>query len=170
MVKRKAARQVQRDGIGRRSKGVVSPAGAAALEGAQENDQLILLCGAQVVEIVRYRLRFVAVTLNGVEKGDGAAVMQQLRARADSPKRRRAHFLSGFLATRLHDVIASADVVQQEVAIRMDNLIAQRSGHGEGACSDRGSRWCCGYRRDMANVAADVVKQICARDTVPGTS
>jgi hypothetical protein len=38
------------------------------------------------------------MTLNGVKEGDGAAVVQQFRARANTPERRSAHFLSGFLA------------------------------------------------------------------------
>src|SRR5690242_18033414 len=95
--------------IGRRSKGVVSPARAAALEGTQEGDQLVLLRGTQAVEVIRHGLSFIAVTLNGVKEGDGAAVMQQLRARAYSPKRRRAHFLGGFLSAGLHDAVAGAD-------------------------------------------------------------
>ena len=85
---------------------------AAALEGTQEGDELILLCGAQVVEVVGYGLSFAVVTLNGVEEGARAAVMQQLRARAHSPKWRRAHFLSGFLSAGLHDAVTCADIVQ----------------------------------------------------------
>src|SRR5438105_1706490 len=136
--------------------------GAAALKGTQEGDQLILLRGAQVVEVVEHRLSFVAVPLNGVVESDGAAVVEQLRARADSPKRRRTHFLGCFLAAGLHDPVTSTNVVQQEVAVGMNDLAAQRRWNGERACGNRGSRRRSGYRRDMANVTADVVKQGCA--------
>ena len=101
-----------RSGIGRRSEEVTSPARAAALEGTQEGDELILLSGAQTIKVVEHRLCFIAVPLNGVEEGARAPVMQQLRARAHSPKWRRAHFLSGFLSAGLHDAVTCADIVQ----------------------------------------------------------
>ena len=91
--------------LGRRSKGVVSAARAATLEGKQEGSELILLRGGQVVEIIAHGLSLVTVTLNGVEESDRTTVMQQLRTRADAPKRRRAHFLGGFLSTGLHDAV-----------------------------------------------------------------
>ena len=86
---------------------------------------MILLRGAQTVEIVRHRLGFIAVTLDGVKERAGPAVVQQLRARAHSPKRRRAHFVGGFLAAVLHDAVTGADVMEQEVAEGVDDFVAQ---------------------------------------------
>jgi len=79
---------------------------------------LILLRGAQPVEIVGHRLGFVVMTLNGVKEGDGTAAVQQFRARANTPERRSAHFCGGFLAAGLSNSVAGTDVVQQEVAVR----------------------------------------------------
>src|SRR6267154_460129 len=78
--------------MGRRNNETAAPARAAPLEGTQESNQLVLLCGAEVVEIVRYRLSFATMALDGVVESGRAAVVQQLRARSNTPKRRRAHF------------------------------------------------------------------------------
>src|SRR5882724_9636429 len=155
--------------MGRRNGETAAPARAAPLKGAQESNELVLLCGAEVVEIVGYRLRFVAVTLNGVVEGAGASIVQQLRARANAPKRRRAHFLSGFLAAGLHDAVTGANVMQQKVAVWMNDLVAQRIGHDE---SPRGYGRACRRRSDrgdVAEVAAQVVEQGCAGDAVRGS-
>src|SRR6266849_3099760 len=100
--------------MGRRSEDAASPARAAALQGTQEGDELILLGGAQAVEVVRHGLSFIAVTLDAVKEGAGPAVVQQLRARAHSPKRRRAHFVGGFLAAGLNDAVPGADIMHRK--------------------------------------------------------
>src|SRR5713226_5382611 len=149
--RRKDARTRWKEGMGRRGEGVAAPARAASLEGAQEGDELILLRGAQTVEVVRHGLSFVAVTLNGVKESDSTAVVQQLRARTHPPKRRRAHFMGCFLAAGLHDAVPSADVMKQEVAVGMNDLVAEGIGHDEGARGDSRSRWRRCDRRDMTN-------------------
>src|SRR6267154_1169198 len=155
--------------MGRRNNETAAPARAAPLEGTQESNQLVLLCGAEVVEIVRYRLSFATMALDGVVESGRAAVVQQLRARSNTPKRRRAHFLSGFLAAGLHDAVTSANVMQQKVAVWMNDLVAQRIGHDE---RPRGYGRAWRRRRDrgdVAEVAAHVVEQGCAGADVRGS-
>jgi hypothetical protein len=71
-------------------------------------------------------------------------------------------FLGGLLAAGLHDAVTGTDVVEPEVAVGMNDLVAQPSRHDEGAGGDSRSGWSGRNRGDMANVAADVVEQACA--------
>src|SRR5207249_5741851 len=52
-----------------------------------------------------------------------------------------------------------ANVMQQEVTVRVEDFIAQRSRNSERARSNRGACGRRGQRGNMANVAADVVEQ-----------
>src|SRR5258708_34948457 len=88
--------------MGRRGIQRASPARAAPLERAQEGDELGLLGSTEAVEVVGHGLCFVAGPLNGVKEGVGAAVVQQLRAGACSPRRRRSQFRGGLLPPRLY--------------------------------------------------------------------
>ena len=146
------------DGMGRRGGEFATPARAALLEGTQEGDELVLLCCAEAVEIIGHGLRFAAVALDGVVESGSTPVVQQLRAGANAPKRRRAHFLSRFLASGLHDAVTGADVVEEEVAVRMDDLIAKRIGHDERSRGHCGARRRRGDRGNVAKVAADVME------------
>src|SRR5712692_5776830 len=117
-----AGRLQERNWMGQRGEENTPPARAAPLERAQEGDELVLLGSGEVVEVVGHGLCFVAVPLNGVKEGVGAGVVQQLGARAHSPKRRRAQFCGCFLTAGLHDAVTRADVMQQKVAVRMNDL------------------------------------------------
>src|SRR5260370_382176 len=93
---------------------------------------------------------------DGVEKGYGIAIVHETRVQADTPKWSGADFVCGvvvigdgevfpvglvhFLAVVLqhgHDeAVAGADIVKQEVSIRMKLLIPERRWDGEGAAVD----------------------------------
>lgn len=102
-----------------------SPSNAARLEGAQEGDELTLLGRGEAVEILDHAFGFAPVALDGVVEGGGTAIVKKLSASADSPKRRRAHFSSGLLATGLNDTVTSTDIVEQEVTVGMDDFVAE---------------------------------------------
>ena len=57
------------------------------------------------------------------------------------------------------DAVARADVVQQEIAVGMECLVAERVGNGEFSTIHGCTRGCGGQRRDMADVAANFGEQ-----------
>ena len=97
---------------------------------------------------------------DGIVAGERATVVEQAVARADSPQRRRAHFVGTSLSAILDDAVSGAHIVQQEVTVRMDDLISQCRGYGErSAIDDRAGR--SGHDpRDVADVAADLAEEL----------
>src|SRR5438445_4605265 len=93
---------------------------------------------------------------NGVEKGDGGAVMHQPGMHTHAPKRRGADFvgcafvcgyreispadlvhpLAVVFSHGLNNAVACAHVVKQEVAVGMKLLPPESIGNGEGATVD----------------------------------
>src|SRR5262249_14509886 len=55
----------------------------------------------------------------------GLAVMQKEIASAQSPKRRRPDLVVCTLSAVLDDGVAGANVVQQEIAVRMDDFVTE---------------------------------------------
>src|SRR5262249_14539302 len=51
-------------------------------------------------------------------------------------------------------------IVQEEVAVRMNDFVADRRGYGKRAAIDLGTRWRGRDGTDMANVAADRVEDL----------
>jgi hypothetical protein len=110
-------------------------------EGTKESEQLGLLGWCEEVEIVGYALGFAAMALDGVVKGGGPAVVEQLRAGAHSPERRGAQFAPGFLTAGLDDAVAGAYVMEQEVTVRVNDFIAELVGNDKRARSYGCSGW-----------------------------
>lgn len=84
--------------------------------------------------------------------------MQHAAVEAHSPERRRAQFLRGGRAAVLDDSISCADVVEEEVAIGVDDFIAEGVGNDERAAVDDRA---CGRGNDggdVASVAADLLE------------
>lgn len=81
--------------------------------------------------------------------------MHVTRSHAEAPKRSRPQFICGVLRGILNDTITRSHVMQQEVAERMNDFIAQGVGHGEGSTIyDRpGRSGSDGF--DVACIAAD---------------
>src|SRR5438477_11638963 len=69
------------------------------------------------------------------------------------------HVLAVVLRHGDADAVTGADVVQQEIAVRMERLVSERLGNGEFPAVDDGARRCGGQRRDVADVAADPGEQ-----------
>src|SRR5215207_9978615 len=105
----------------------------ASSEGFEEGDELPLLRRGEQLVVVDERRGLARVAQDGLAEGQREAVVHQPRARPHAPERRRTHLLARRLAAVLHDVVARADVVQQEVAERADDLTAERDGHAERA-------------------------------------
>jgi len=101
----------------------------------ESQDLLLFFCG-QLVEALLHLFRFIAVAFNRVGQAQGLQVMHEPRPHAQSPERRSAQLVGRVLLRRLHDTVARADVVQQEIAVGMDNLVAESLRHGERAAVD----------------------------------
>ncbi len=87
------------------------------------------------------RAAFIVVCANGFGERQSAAVMQKAAAQTNAPERRRAQFLRSGRAAVLDDAISRAHVVEQEVAVRMDDFVAEGVGNDERtAVDDRASR------------------------------
>src|ERR1700691_3624357 len=100
---------------------------------------------------------------DGAFRGAGSAVVHQLRPSVQSPQRCGAHLIRGGVSSALHgDAIAGAESVQQEIAVRVDQLVSQSFGYLELPTIDLGS----GRRRpdgsDVAEDAADLRKDLLA--------
>lgn len=85
--------------------------------------------------------------------------MQHAALGAQAPQWARAHLVGGGLPTVLDNPIASAHVVQQEVAIRMYDFAAQSRRHRECTTVDHRSGRCSRNGVHVADIATDVVEQ-----------
>src|SRR2546430_9232231 len=74
--------------------------------------------------------------LNRAKEGHAPAVVEQFGARSNAPEGRCAHFVRGLLAAGLHDTVASPNVVEKEVAVRVKDRVAQRRRDTDRASSD----------------------------------
>src|SRR5262245_60341555 len=102
------------------------------------------------------------MTQDCVVAGEGQSVMHQPRLETQSPEWRGAQLVRRCLSAVLHNSISRTHVMQQEVAVRMDDLVAQGGGHGELPLVNHGpyrSRGNCGY---VADSAADGAEQLSA--------
>ena len=66
--------------------------------------------------------------------------MHQAVACPQSPEWRGPYFVRGlgvFRQWRDRDAVSGPNIVQEEVAIRIDNFVAERIGNGKGASIDR---------------------------------
>src|SRR5690349_22644841 len=114
---------------------------------------------------------------NCVRIRERIAVVHQPGTKPYTPERRRAQLvLSGverrhrgqrgvrvllsaeMLLRGLHDAIACTNVVQQEITVRVEHLIAERRRNGIRAAQDRGARWRGGEGADMTGPAADLIE------------
>src|SRR5437016_621121 len=85
--------------------------------------------------------------------------MHESGAHAQAPKGRRAQLVRCVLRPRLYDSITCFDVMQQEVAVWMNDLVAQRLGYDERSAINDRSGTGRGDRRNMARAAADAGEQ-----------
>src|SRR5882672_920081 len=97
---------------------------------------------------------------------DVLAVMHQPAAGAHAPERRRADLQPGSLSAVLDDAIAGTDVMQREIAERVDALVAERRRNGERPAVDHRA-WRDGVDLgDVADGATNSVEEVAAGDGV----
>src|ERR1700720_158368 len=149
---------------------VLSP---RTLQRAQEREERLLIALAQPRKPPECVARLASVALDCIPKRQRFAIVHQPASQPDAPQRRRADSVGRrrhmFLHVRVSlaevlydgnlDPVAGADVVQQEVAERMEEPVAECGRHRVGAAVELGAR---GYRHDVTQVtgcAADAVEQ-----------
>src|SRR5712691_2766256 len=135
------------------------PAPFTVSEGIEERDELVLLGRAEELVVEDHGVGLARVAQDGLVAGERLAVVHQPIAAAHAPQGRRAHLVARGLTAVLDDSVPRADVVQEEIAERVDELAAQRRRHGERALVDDGARGRGGDVADVADVAADSVEE-----------
>src|SRR5262245_60709972 len=109
--------------------GVVRPAPASIwlrLQRIEELQQPAALARSQAAEVARDLISLSAVAQYRIHAREAQAVVHQAGARAQAPERDGPHLIARALAAVLHDAVARADVMQQEIAERVDRLVAER--------------------------------------------
>src|SRR5215469_5794847 len=113
-------------------------------------------------ELSRDVVRLTAVALDRVLQRERLQVVHVTRTHAQTPQRRRPQLVRSVLRWRLHDPVSGFDVMEQKIAVGMDDLVTQSLGNRETAPIDEGT----GRRRhdgcDMARRAANCVEQTLA--------
>src|SRR5712671_4330447 len=125
----------------------------------EKREELLLLCLGQIEEALRHVLGLALVTLDRALQGQRFEVMHKARPHAEAPKCRRAEFVRGILRPGLDDAVASLDVVQQKIAVRMDDLVAERRRHDESPAIDPRARRRRRDGLDMPDIAADPLER-----------
>ena len=129
---------------------------------------MLLLDRCQVLVVLSYCRCFSSVTLYGLIGARRIAVVHQPITEAQSPEWRSAKLVCGGLVEvfglgGLGDAVSCTDIMKQEIAVGMNDRIADELGDLVHAAVDSGP-WPQGLvARDVANRAADLVKQLLAR-------
>src|SRR5215472_175050 len=98
----------------------------------EELDQLRLFCVRKVVELIDDVRRFPLVAQNRLSECPGLSVVDQPVTHADSPERWGPQLIGRRLRRAEHNgPIASADIVQQEVTIGVDQFVTKRARNCE---------------------------------------
>src|SRR5580692_8750874 len=85
--------------------------------------------------------------------------MHVTRSHAQAPKRSGPQFVCGVLRRILYDAIAGSHVVQQEVAERVNDFIAQNVGYDEGSPVYDGPCRCGSDAFDVTHIASDLFEK-----------
>ena len=129
-------------------------------QGIQEGNQCRTLLRAQLSKTMGSFARFTFMTLNGVLQGQRSEVMHETSLIAHTPQGSRSQFVGCVLWSNLNDSIACADVMQQIVSERMDDLIPKGLRNSKLTTIDNRSSW----RRDdcfhVAGAATQPLKQM----------
>ena len=91
------------------------------------------------MEMLAYVFGLAAVPFDGVSQGQGFKIVHVPRVRSQAPERHGAQLVSCVLRRILHDAVAGSDVMQQEIAVRMNDLVAQSIGDSENSAIDNRS-------------------------------
>src|SRR6202035_1178211 len=98
-------------------------------ERLEKADDLLFVSVRQFLELSDHVLALAFVALDGILQRQRLEVVHESGAHAQAPKRRRAQLIRCILRPRLHDSITCFDVMQEEVAVWMNDLVAQRLGY-----------------------------------------
>src|SRR6266511_3374723 len=131
-------------------------------ERIQERQQLSFLRRRQRVVILRHACRLPAMTLDGILFGEGQAIVHQPIASSKRPQRSGSDLIGGCSIFRQRQngyAVTRTDVVQQVIAVRMDDFVAERGRDREYTAVDFRPRARRGDGRRVANSAANLVKQ-----------
>src|SRR5712671_3932934 len=90
--------------------------------------------------------------------GSHGGVVHELRSRSKSPQRHCANFVLRIGRTVLHDSIARADVMQQEIAEGMELLASDRSRKNVGSTVNGSARRRGRHGLDVTVRAADLLE------------
>src|SRR6476469_8092489 len=85
--------------------------------------------------------------------------MHQPALRPHSPQRRSSHFVGSVRRSVLNNAVTGPDVVQQEIAVRVNHFAAESRWHRERTAIDGCSCRRRGDGADMAYIAADGMEQ-----------
>ena len=139
---------------------------AIYLERSEEGVDISFINVRQAVEHGSHISRLPGVTLDCVVVGKREAVMHQTVACPHSPEWRGPHLVRGlgvFGQGQDRDAVSGTNIVQQEVAIRFDNFIAERGGNGEGTSIDGGARRGRGNGGHMTDSASNLIELLFTR-------
>src|SRR6188768_2939030 len=101
------------------------------------------------------------MSLDGFLLGERQTVVHEPVARAQTPQRRGTDLCRRRCerCTRKHrNAVAGANVMQQEVAVRMEEFVAYGIAYTNRPTVDARARRCGEQRRDMTTIAADRVE------------
>src|ERR1700730_8037533 len=130
------------------------------LQRIQERKKCLLLSRAQFPEALPLVFGFAAVTFDGAFQRQGSEIMHVPGVHAESPQRHGAQLISRVLRRILDDAVAGFDVVQQEVAVGMNDLMPQSLRNSERSAVDDRPRWGRNNGADMASGAANPLEQV----------
>src|SRR5438105_13329393 len=109
------------------------------LQRQQERDQLPLVVPVEEFDVIPHLRRLAAMTQDRIGQVEGCRVVHEAAARAQTPERRRPDLVARRRSAVLHDAVAGADVVQEEVAEWLDPFVPEGVRHRQRLPPDRKS-------------------------------
>ena len=98
---------------------------------------MVLLSGAQRVVVSDNEIGLSVVAQNRLVAIQSFAIVHYSVTRAATPERSRSQLVPGRLAAVLDDAITRSDIVKQEVAERVNDLVAESCRNDECSAVDR---------------------------------
>src|SRR4029453_678450 len=115
------------------TRGSDKPQCEAASQRSQEDPYLVPVCRAQRDERITYRGSLPAVAKDCLIDAVAEPVVHESTACPYPPERDRPHFVSRARTTVLDNSVAGPDVMQQEITVGVNLLVAERLRNSERA-------------------------------------
>ena len=122
----------------------------------------MFLCRTQAAEAIAFLLGLTAVALDGVFQRQRFEVVHMPRMHAQSPEGHRPQFIGGICGRVLDDAIAGSDVMEQKIAIRVNDLVAEGLRYCERSAIDGSSRRSRDDGADAVVALPGAVRMTCA--------